>query len=75
MAHDGQVTARPAGISPEELPHLRRCVELAAQAVDAGDFPFGSVLVAADGLVLAEDHNREVSTGDATRHPEFEPAR
>jgi tRNA(Arg) A34 adenosine deaminase TadA len=75
MAHDGQVTARPAGISPEELPHLRRCVELAAQAVDAGDFPFGSVLVAADGLVLAEDRNREVSTGDATRHPEFELAR
>ena len=75
MAHDGQVTARPAGISPEELPHLRRCVELAAEAVDAGDFPFGSVLVAADGRVLAEDRNREVSMGDATRHPEFELAR
>jgi tRNA(Arg) A34 adenosine deaminase TadA len=69
------VTARPAEISPEELPHLRRCVELAAEAVDAGDFPFGSVLVAADGRVLAEDRNREVSMGDATRHPEFELAR
>ena len=75
MTHDGQVTARPAGISPEELPHLRRCVELAAEAVDAGDFPFGSVLVAADGRVLAEDRNRELSMGDATRHPEFELAR
>jgi tRNA(Arg) A34 adenosine deaminase TadA len=69
------VTARPAEISPEELPHLRRCVELAAEAVDAGDFPFGSVLVAADGRVLAEDRNREVSMGDATRHPELELAR
>jgi tRNA(Arg) A34 adenosine deaminase TadA len=69
------VTARPAEISPEELPHLRRCVELAAEAVDAGDFPFGSVLVAVDGRVLAEDRNREVSMGDATRHPEFELAR
>jgi tRNA(Arg) A34 adenosine deaminase TadA len=75
VTHDGQVTARPAEISPEELPHLRRCVELAAEAVDAGDFPFGSVLAAADGRVLAEDRNREVSMGDATRHPEFELAR
>ena len=75
MTHDGQVTARPGDISPEELPHLRRCVELAGEAVDAGDFPFGSVLVAADGRVLAEDRNREVSMGDATRHPEFELAR
>ena len=75
VTHDGQVTAGPAGISPAELPHLRRCVELAAAAVDAGDFPFGSVLVAADGRVLAEDRNREVSMGDATRHPEFELAR
>jgi tRNA(Arg) A34 adenosine deaminase TadA len=58
VTHDGQVTADPAEISPEELPHLRRCVELAAEAVDAGDFPFGSVLVAADGRVLAEDRNR-----------------
>jgi tRNA(Arg) A34 adenosine deaminase TadA len=75
VTHDGQVTAGPPETSPEELPHLRRCVELAAQAVDEGDFPFGSVLVAADGRVLAEDRNREVSMGDATRHPEFELAR
>jgi tRNA(Arg) A34 adenosine deaminase TadA len=75
VTHDGQVTAGPGEISPEELPHLRRCVELAAEAVDAGDFPFGSVLVGADGRVLAEDRNREVSMGDATRHPEFELAR
>jgi len=26
-----------------DLMHLRRCVELASEAVDAGDFPFGSV--------------------------------
>jgi tRNA(Arg) A34 adenosine deaminase TadA len=50
-------------------------VELATEAVEAGDFPFGSVLVAADGAVLAEDRNREVTAGDATRHPEFELAR
>ena len=48
-----------------DLIHLRRCVELASEAVDAGDFPFGSVLVAGDGAVLAEDRNRETSLGDA----------
>ena len=57
-----------------ELRHLSRCVELAAEALEAGDEPFGSVLVAADGTVLAEDHNR-VASGDRTRHPEFELAR
>ncbi len=62
-------------VTEADLPHLRRCVELAAEAVEAGDFPFGSVLVTADGAVLAEDRNREVTMGDATRHPEFELAR
>ena len=57
-----------------ELRHLHRCVELAAEALETGDEPFGSVLVAADGTVLAEDHNR-VAGGDHTRHPEFELAR
>ncbi|WP_184617783.1 nucleoside deaminase [Sphaerisporangium krabiense] len=57
-----------------DLRHLRRCVELAAEALAEGDEPFGSVLVAADGAVLAEDHNR-VAGGDRTRHPEFALAR
>lgn len=61
-------------VKDSELPHLRRCVELAAEALDAGDDPFGSVLVAGDGSVLAEDRNR-TAAGDRTRHPEFELAR
>lgn len=61
-------------VKEAELPYLRRCVELAAEALEAGDEPFGSVLVGADGAVLAEDHNR-VASGDRTRHPEFELAR
>ncbi|MEU4613742.1 nucleoside deaminase [Streptomyces umbrinus] len=61
-------------VSEAELKHLRRCVELATEALDSGDEPFGSVLVGADGTVLAEDHNR-VASGDRTRHPEFELAR
>ncbi|SOD90306.1 nucleoside deaminase [Streptomyces sp. Ag109_G2-15] len=61
-------------VKDSELGYLRRCVELAREALDAGDEPFGSVLVAADGTVLAEDRNR-VASGDRTRHPEFELAR
>jgi tRNA(Arg) A34 adenosine deaminase TadA len=54
--------------------HLRRCVELATAGLEAGDEPFGSVLVGADGAVLYEDHNH-VAGGDETRHPEFEIAK
>ena len=58
-----------------ELRHLERAVELAREALEAGDEPFGSVLVAADGTVLAEDRNRVVTRDDPTRHPEFALAR
>ncbi len=61
-------------LSPRDMEHLRRCVELATEALEDGDEPFGSVLVDADGAVRFEDRNR-VSGGDHTRHPEFEIAR
>ncbi|GKT50665.1 putative cytosolic iron-sulfur protein assembly protein 1 [Colletotrichum spaethianum] len=60
---------------------LRRCVELAKEALDAGDDPFGSVLVDANGIAIKEDRNR-VNTGengdgkrDGTLHPELTLAR
>jgi tRNA(Arg) A34 adenosine deaminase TadA len=61
-------------VDDDDRAHLRRCVELARAALDAGDEPFGSVLVDADGRVLFEDHNH-VAGGDRTRHPEFAIAR
>lgn len=61
-------------LTETDLAHLRRCVELAREALEAGDEPFGSLLVSADGKVLMEDRNR-VAGGDHTRHPEFELAR
>lgn len=61
-------------VNDVELKHLRRCVELATEALEAGHEPFGSLLVGGDGTVLAEDHNR-VGSGDPTRHPEIELAR
>lgn len=64
-----------ADVTETDRAHLRRCLELAADAVAAGDEPFGSVLVTADGAVRAEGRNEERTTGDPTRHPEFALAR
>ena len=61
-------------LTDEDLDHLRRCVELAREALNDGDEPFGSVLVDPAGAVLHEDRNR-TAAGDQTRHPEFELAR
>ncbi|WP_016909624.1 nucleoside deaminase [Streptomyces xiaopingdaonensis] len=61
-------------MNEDDLTYLRRAVELAAEALDSGDEPFGSLLVSADGEVLAEDRNR-VAGGDGTQHPEFALAR
>lgn len=61
-------------VTNTDLKYLRRCVELAKTALEKGDEPFGSVLVSADGDVLAEDHNH-VASGDHTQHPEFALAR
>ncbi|OAH12209.1 nucleoside deaminase [Streptomyces jeddahensis] len=61
-------------VTDGDVRYLRRCGELAAEALEEGDEPFGSVLVGGDGTVLGEDHNR-VASGDRTRHPEFALAR
>lgn len=61
-------------IAENEQPYLLRSIELAKEALDAGDQPFGSVLVSADGYILAEDRNR-IADGDNTQHPEFALAR
>ena len=61
-------------IGEDDMLHLIRCVELAAEALAAGDEPFGSVLVDGQGRARAEDRNR-IAGGDATQHPEFALAR
>jgi tRNA(Arg) A34 adenosine deaminase TadA len=61
-------------LSDTDRIHLRRCIALAAEALDDGDGPFGSVLADADGKALREGRNRETSSGDPTAHPELELA-
>lgn len=58
-------------LSSSDIDYLRRAVELARQALEAGNPPFGSVLVNAAGEIVKEDHNRTVTDGDVTLHPEL----
>lgn len=50
--------------------HVRRAIELAREAAERGDRPFGSVLVRDDEVVMA-DSNRVVTEDDIRRHPEL----
>lgn len=57
-------------ITDKDLEYLEIAVQLAEEALEKGDQPFGSVLVNSKGEILFKDHNR-ISTGDNTRHPEI----
>ena len=61
-------------ISETDLTHLRRCVELAREALADEHRAERLVAVGSDGAVRFEDRNR-VKGGDQTRHPEFEIAK
>ncbi|WP_049941989.1 nucleoside deaminase [Haloterrigena turkmenica] len=50
--------------------HMRRAFELAREAIDRGDRPFGTVLVRDDTVIMA-DSNRVVTEDDIRRHPEL----
>jgi len=56
---------------PTESDCITRSIELAVQAGDNGNRPFGAVLVATDGTVLAEGLNEVASSGDVTAHAEL----
>ncbi|KAL2834015.1 cytidine deaminase-like protein [Aspergillus pseudoustus] len=58
-------------VSPTDITHLTRSIKLAQEALEAGDSPFGSVLVSSDGTVLKEERNRVFTTNDVTAHPEL----
>lgn len=64
-----------SGATASDATHLRRAIALAGAARVAGDPPFGSVLVAADGAILGEQRNTTVSDDDVTAHPELKLAR
>jgi tRNA(Arg) A34 adenosine deaminase TadA len=50
--------------------HLRRAIELARQARDHGNHPFGALLVDENGNVLLEAENTVLTDKDVTAHAE-----
>ena len=56
-----------------ELKFLKHCLSLAEEALDAGDQPFGSILVNADNEIIAEARNR-INEKNVLAHPEIELA-
>jgi len=50
--------------------HMARAIDLAREAADRGDRPFGSVLVRDDAIVMTES-NRVNTADDIRRHPEL----
>ena len=60
-------------LSETDLQYLRQCLALAEEAVQAGDEPFGSLLVSEKGAVLAQARNR-VNELNSLAHPEIELA-
>jgi tRNA(adenine34) deaminase len=55
--------------SPEDF--MRLALEEADRAVEHGDVPVGAVVVSAEGVVLAKDHNRREQLADPTAHAEL----
>jgi tRNA(Arg) A34 adenosine deaminase TadA len=50
---------------------IQKAVELSKKAVEAGNHPFGALLVSKDGEILLEAENTVVTDCDPTRHAEL----
>ena len=61
-------------MTPEAEGFLRRAIALAAAAREAGNPPFGSLLVGPDGTVLAEEQNTTIADDNISFHPELKLA-
>ena len=57
-------------VEQRDAEFLRQAFAAARHAVERGDKPFGAVLVGADGRVLGEGGNTEITQRDITGHAE-----
>jgi tRNA(Arg) A34 adenosine deaminase TadA len=62
-------------ITAEDVIFLRRAIGIAAEAITAGDDPYGSLLAGPQGKILIEAHNTVRRDNDITAHPELKLAR
>jgi tRNA(adenine34) deaminase len=56
-------------LGPEDF--MRLALTEADAALAHGDVPVGAVVVSADGVVIAQDHNRREELADPTAHAEL----
>jgi tRNA(Arg) A34 adenosine deaminase TadA len=54
----------------KHIGYLLRCVDVSRRARESGNTPFGSILVNADGMVLLEQGNIEITEHNCTGHAE-----
>lgn len=65
-----ELPAAAGGLDHER--HVERAIELAREAADRGDEPYGSLLVDAEsGSVVMEERNAVLTANDLRRHPEL----
>ena len=55
----------------DEKQYIRRAIEIAQQARDNGNHPFGALLVDENGQILLEAENSVVTGNDITNHAEI----
>ena len=63
-------TCSLSDLTPREAELLKRTVEIAREAMQAGNHPFGALLADKDGNVLMEQGNTEVTDPNCTGHAE-----
>lgn len=54
--------------------YLKRCIEISKHSRESGNTPFGALLVDAEGNILLEQENVEISTKKCTGHAETQLA-
>ncbi|GAA4489267.1 nucleoside deaminase [Rhodococcus olei] len=59
-------------LGPDDERYLRRALTLAVETGDAGNRPFGAVIVDASGSVVSEGANSVATSGDVTEHAELD---
>jgi guanine deaminase len=72
--HRDDVPTPPAADADDDATHLRRAIELAVVNAEAGQLPFGAVVVR-NGKVLSTGVNTSLRHHDPTAHAEVEAIR
>ena len=55
----------------DHLPYLRKAIQVSQQAREAGNLPFGAILVDAEGQILLEQPNVQVTDANCAGHAEM----